>query len=235
MPSWVRLAAPPAQCGAMTSPGDRVRGTGQVDLGEGPEWARLSAEAFAVAHPIGTRPPPGVLNRVLVRALLPVLKDVPSEELLKAKPLVLSLALPLPPRLRFYVFQATQHESERQADTYRIQLTAGEPLRERRYCFSRADNIRPVLLGYDPRLDAFIIWDADVNDAGSGFPYSKGVQAPPAVVYGAVANGLAEGERHVRQAGRPETIIAARGDRLVDGLLRRITTSNVALTSEPAC
>lgn len=181
-------------------------------------------------YPVSARPRPSSLNRVLTRALIPFLREFPSEEQLHTKPLLLSLQLPLPPKLRCYVFLATQHESERQADTFRVQLTAGEPAGHGRRVFSREGGVRPVLIGFEPRLDVFIIWDADVNDAGGGFPFSQGVQAPPGIVYQAAATGLAEGMRTARRAARQEKIVAVRSDKLVQGLLRRIELSNLALT-----
>jgi hypothetical protein len=194
-----------------------------------PTWARQDDEAFRASHPIGARPRTSALNRVLIRALVPVLREFPSEADLQAKPLSLELRLPLPPRLRFYIFRATQHESERKVDTYRVQLTAGQAMNRGRYVFSREEGVRPVLLGFEPRLEVFIIWDADVNDAGGGFTFSQGVQSPPEIVYRAAAMGMAEGVRHARRAAREEVIIATRADKLVDGLLRRIELSNRAL------
>jgi hypothetical protein len=115
-------------------------------------------------------------------------------------------------------------------DTFRVQLTSGEPTSNDRRVFSREGGIRPVLLGFEPRLDVFIIWDADAIDDGGGFTFSQGVQVPPTIVYKAAASGISEGVRNVRRAARQETIVAVRSDRLVDGLLRRIELSNRALT-----
>jgi hypothetical protein len=201
-----------------------------LDFGTVPVWARLSDAEFKAMYFVGSRPRPSVLHRVLARALLPCLREFPSEEQLRAKPLLLKLQLPLPPSLRCYLFQATQHESERQMDTFRVQLTAGEPASYERMVFSREGGVRPVLMGFDPRLEVFIIWDADVNDDGGGFKFSQGVQVPPTIVYHAAASGISEGVRNVRRAARQETIVAVRADRLVDGLLRRIELSNRALT-----
>lgn len=194
-----------------------------------PAWARQTDAEFKARYPVSTRPRPSSLNRVLTRALIPFLREVPSEEQLRTKPLLLNLHLPLPPRLRCYVFLATQHESERQPDTFRVQLTAGEPISHGRWVFSRDGGVRPVLIGFEPRLDVFIIWDADVNDAGGGFPFSQGVQAPPGIIYQAAASGISEGMRAARRAARHETIVAVRSDKLAEGLLRRIALSNRAL------
>lgn len=198
-------------------------------MNEVPTWLDSDDDDFEYTFPLGPRPRPGALNRRLVRALLPCLRQIPTEEAVASKPLELHLHLPLPPRLRFYIFLATQHESERQVDTYRVQLTAGDAAAPKKFRFSRASSIRPVLMGYVAALDLFIIWDADVIDAGGGFSYSQGVQAPPDLVYRALAEGVADGTRHVRRAGTRESIVVVRRSRLVDGLLRRIELSNGAL------
>lgn len=195
-----------------------------------PWWLGAADEQLMAAFP--NHKLAGTLHRVLVRSLGPLVQQVPDETELDSKPLVLQLELPLPPRLRFYMFCATQHASERQADTFRIQLTTGKKRGRNR--FSRADGIRPVLVGYEPELETFILWDANINDA-SGFTFSKGVQAPPDVVYRAAATGAAEGIRRTRGAKSAETVIAARRDHLVQALLRRIELSNAALTATPAC
>lgn len=202
-----------------------------------PVWARLTADEFWATHDLSAGSSALRLHRILARELLPVLGCVPHDDDLGVKPLVLRLSLPLPPRLRFYVYRATQHDSERQAGAYRVQLTVGDEVSDdpRRYRFSREDNIRPILLGFEPRLRVFVVWDADVHDARKGFPYSKGVQAPPDVVYGAAANGIATATRNVRSVNRNETIVAARTSYLIDALLKRIATSNYAITPSSSC
>jgi len=206
--------------------------TSQPDLSHmSGSWLDATDADFDESFPIGSPPRPGSLNRRVARALKSVLREIPTEDDLATKPLDLCLSLPLPPRLRFYLYLATQHESERQADTYRVQLTAGEKVGPKRYRFSRAGGVRPLLVGYVPGLDAFIMWDADVIDSGGGFTYSQGVQAPPDLVYRALAEGVADGTRTARRAGTLETIVVARSTRVVDGLLRRIELTNAALTA----
>lgn len=151
------------------------------------DWLTMPSDLFEARHPLTSRPQANQLNRRVVRALLPVLQKPPREQELFDKPLELALHLPLPPTLRFYAFTATQHVAERQTDTYKIQLTHVPRLPEgTRWKFSRELGIRPILIGFVPSLSIFILWDADVNDAGDGFTYSKSVQAPPGLVYEAL-------------------------------------------------
>lgn len=197
------------------------------------DWLAMPSADFESRHPLTARPHANQLNRRVVRSLLPVLSRQPSEREIHCKPIELALRLPLPPALRFYAFTATQHEAERQADTYKVQLTHVPRFPEgARWKFSREAGIRPILVGFVPSLAVFILWDADVNDAGEGFTYSKSVQAPPGLVYEALANGKAVRSRRVRGVGI-EQIVAARHTRLVEGLLTRIELSNRALIGLP--
>lgn len=189
----------------------------------------MPSDEFEARHPLTSRPLANQLNRRVARALLPALRMQPSEQELQDKPVELTLHLPLPPALRFYAFTATQHEAERQTDTYKIQLTHVPRFPEgARWKFSRDAGVRPILIGFVPSLAVFILWDANVNDAGEGFTYSKSVQAPPGLVYEALANGKAVRSRRVRGVGTEE-IVAVRHSRLVEGLLTRIELSNRAL------
>jgi len=197
------------------------------------DWLTMPSDKFEARHPLTSRPHANLLNRRVSRVLLPALRNQPSEQELQHKPLELALYLPLPPALRFYAFTATQHEAERQTDTYKIQLTHVPRFPEgARWKFSREDGVRPILIGFVPSLAVFILWDADVIDAGEGFTYSKSVQAPPGLVYEALAIGMAIRSRRVRGVGTEE-IVAVRQSRLVDGLLKRIELSNRALIGGP--
>ena len=217
--------APPADVGTCGSPTGRAAGI--VD------WLTMPSDQFETRHPLTSRPHANLLNRRVVRALLPALRHQPSERELQDKPIKLALHLPLPPALRFYAFTATQHEAERQTDTYKIQLTHVSRFPEgARWKFSREAGVRPILIGFVPSLAVFILWDADVTDAGEGFTYSKSVQAPPGLVYEALAIGMAIGSRRVRRVGTEE-IVAVRQSRLVEGLLKRIELSNRALIGVP--
>ncbi|MET9833792.1 hypothetical protein ABZ078_31845 [Streptomyces sp. NPDC006385] len=200
-----------------------------------PGWLTLPEDEFQERYRPAKNFTSGYLHRVLIRALGSAVDGVPPDEALKRKPLVLDLASPLPPRLRFYVYAATQHPSERQPGTFKIQLTAGvtregkpAPPRAKRLWFDRADNIRPVVMGYHPDWNLFILWDADLHDLNGGFGASKNVQTPPEIVWAALAKDISHGSRRLH--GRlTETIVAARPHRLVEALSMRIHLSNEAM------
>jgi hypothetical protein len=111
-----------------------------------------------------------------------------------------------------------------------VQLTSGIPHPgSTRLHFDRTCNIRPILAGYHPDWRLLILWDADLHDLGDGFPYSKNVQAPPDIVWGALAHGLARGPRRLKKPPLTETIVAARPRQLAEALELRIRLSNQTL------
>lgn len=206
-------------------------GTTVVEDGEAvPAWFVLPDDDFNDEYPYPASGRPRTeLQRRILRALRSHLRGVPRADLITSNGLMVSLQAPLPANLRFYSFTATQHASERQADTFRVQLTLGE--RGRRARFSREDRVRPILIGYEPRLDVFILWDADLHDV-NGFAYSRGVQAPPDVVYRAVSAGVATAPRHLKYGGIDEIVVACRASRLVDGLVERIRLNHESVVAE---
>lgn len=195
-------------------------------------WLTLPQAEFEEQYSTSSTPSRFFLNAALARALAPTLSRIPTRAELEEKPFLLELSLPLPKKLRFYAFAATQHASERQVGTFKIQLTSGIDAGgggARRLRFDRSEGIRPILLGYVRDLHVFILWDADMHDSGPGYPFSKSVQAPPEVVWPAIANGMAEGTRRLRTDLGVETIISARQDRLVDAIVERISASTRSL------
>lgn len=198
-----------------------------------PEWLEMPEQEFQDWYRPTRNLTSSYLHRVLIRALGPAVTRLPSNEALRSKPLVIDLGLPLPSKLRVYLYGATQHPSERQQGTFKVQLTCGVPRDDQsasknRY-FDRSGDIRPVLAGYQPDLNVFILWDADLHDIGDGFPYSKNVQAPPNLIWQAVARGMSQGTRRLKRPPLTESIVAARPRQLAEALHLRVRLSNEAL------
>lgn len=197
-----------------------------------PPWFNMSDVDFRASLPGAGTISNVQLHQILLRSISPSVRELPDERALRQKPLVVSTSLPMPGAVRFYVYNATQHSSERQSGTFKIQLTSGIEKGSGgtgRYEFDRSKAIRPVLVGYHNEFDVFILWDADLHDAGEGFPYSKNVQAPPEVVFEALATGLAERERRLRAPRCRETIISARPARLSEAIALRLQRSTETL------
>ncbi|WP_368800853.1 hypothetical protein [Kocuria oxytropis] len=197
-----------------------------------PLWLHLSDDEFEETYRAGDRR--GYLHRVLVRALSHAVERIPTEEELRRKPLTVEFAPPLPSKLSFYMYEATQHASERQQGTFKVQLTGGvrRSSASNRLFFDRSAKARVILAGYHPELRLFIIWDADLHELAGGFPYSKNVQAPPEVASEALARGLAHTSRRLKRPSVTERIVAARPRHLDRALQLRIQLSVQTLLEE---
>jgi hypothetical protein len=145
---------------------------------------------------------------------------------LETKPLDLACRSPLPPHLRLYVFNATDHPSERKAGDYRIQLRLPGQQHRQRGQLDQEPGVFLVLAGFVAEFDVFVLWD---THAHQDFPYSKGVQVAATTVHQAAIRGHAEQTRDVRGSGYREQVVVTRSDRLVDGLQRREELSRIGL------
>lgn len=145
------------------------------------------------------------------------------------KPLDLECRAPLPRRLRLYVFNCTDHPSERKAGDYRIQLRLpGQRKRERGY-FALEAGTMVLLAGYVADFDVFVLWDPNAHQ---GFAYSKGCQVAAHTVHQAAFRGRCEQSRGVRSSGYAEYVLATRTDWLLSGVRRREDLTRMSLLGE---
>jgi len=135
----------------------------------------------------------------------------------------------LPPHLRAYLFNCTDHPSERDAGGFRIQLHVPGQKKRQRGDFAHAPGALLLVVGFVSAFDVFVLWDAYAH---RNFPNSKGVQVASSTVHGAAIHGLAEQPRDVRSAGYREQVIAARADKLVEGVRRRQELTHESLLGE---
>lgn len=168
-------------------------------------------------HP-SERLSPAELHLRFCLALGRVLAEQPGDGALRTKPVSLVCQGPLPRRLRLYLFNATEHPSERRDGDYRIQLRLPGQRPRTRGALEMDWGELLVLSGYVAGFDVFVLWEPRAHQH---FPYSKGVQVAASTVHRAAIHGLADQTRRVRTAGVSETVVAARSDRLVDGLQQR--------------
>jgi hypothetical protein len=219
--TWLHLSDPPRTVGLETAAqGLDVLDENTARRHQGADWMNLGPSTFEVAHPFTNRAAP--LHMRFCRSVADVLVEVPSEAALQEKPLGLrfrpSGGSYLPVRVNLYAFKATQHVSERQAGTFRIQLSHVErSTGGRRHYFDRSDATSVLLAGYTPHLDVWILWDADLHDR-DGFTYSRGLQAHPDLVYGAASRGVEEVRRTLKKGVGSEVVVAATSARLTDGV-----------------
>jgi hypothetical protein len=131
-----------------------------------------------------------------------------------------------------YIFNCTDHPSERKAGDYRIQLRLPGQARRQRAQLCLEAGWLVLLAGYVAEFDVFVLWDPHAH---AEFPYSKGVQVAAATVHEAAIRGHSQQRRDVRVRGYPEQVVAVRADRLVDGLrLRQELIQASLLATDPA-
>ena len=75
----------------------------------------------------------------------------------------------------------------------------------------------PLLLGYRPDLELFVLWDADLY---VDFAYSRNVQVKPETVYEGFAQGIGRQVRNLR-IGEKEIVIVADRRHLAEALIHR--------------
>jgi hypothetical protein len=128
-----------------------------------------------------------------------------------------------------YLFNATDHPSERKSGDYRIQLRLPGQKAGDRGRLAVATGGLLVLAGYVTEFKVFVLWDAQAHEE---FPYSKGVQVGASTVHQAAIRGLVEQERKIRSAGRTEVVLAARADHLLAAVQRREELTRLALLGD---
>ena len=198
------------------------------------EWRTATARL----HEVGKWHPSERLDVVelhgrFVEALGSAVERAPTPDQLRRKPLDLWCCDQLPPNVRTYLFNCTDHPSERNAGDYRIQLHVPGQKRRQRGNFAHAAGVLVLVVGFVSEFDVFVLWDAHAHP---NFPYSKGVQVASGTVHRAAYHGVAEQPREVRSVGYLEKVIAARTDRLVEGVRRRqeLTHESLLGAEQPA-
>jgi hypothetical protein len=159
------------------------------------------------------------LHRRFIEGLADTVITDPATISLATKPLDLRCRPPLPRNVRLYVFNCTDHPSERKAGDYRIQLRLPGQQRRERGRLDMQPGVLVLLAGYVAEFDVFVFWDANAHQE---FPYSKGIQVGAHTVHEAAIRGLSEQRRDVRGGGGyAESVLAVRTDHLPGGLRRR--------------
>jgi hypothetical protein len=151
---------------------------------------------------------------------------------LSEKPLLLDLTLPLPPRVRLYLFNCTHPSGGRSLGEHKIQVAFPGQGRDERGNFDDSDGRMVFLAGYQAELDVFILWDSGLY---RNIPFSRNVQVAPETVYRAVCGKVAEQTRTLRATGFgvvQEVIVAVRSRDLAKALLRRQALTIQRLTKK---
>jgi hypothetical protein len=133
------------------------------------------------------------------------------------KPLEVDLKIPLPPKLRVYMYNATYPPGGRTMGEHKIQLIVPGQDRGARGNFDSSDGRIPLLVGYRADLQIFMLWDADLY---VDFAYSRNVQVKPETVYEAFAKGIGKQKRNLWNH-LSELVITADDSHLGQAILER--------------
>ncbi|WP_299237219.1 hypothetical protein [Natronomonas sp.] len=154
-------------------------------------------------------------------SLEPVVQD---HEDTSSVPLEAELTRPLPPKIRVYAYQVTTPpgtgtEGDRLAHLIVPGQSSGE-----RASFDHSGGHFALLVGYDPQIQVFILWDAGLHQ---NFKYGKRIRVTSETVYEAVGGEIGTQQRHLNTG--TETVLTVKHDRLADAIERRseITTERL--------
>lgn len=189
----------------------------------------LQQPVEAVAFPVIKRSelPGPVDQHRLHKAFVSALGDlVVGHSSLLDKPLEVDLKIPLPPRVRAYLYNATHPPGGRTTGEHKVQLIVPGQARGARADFDYSDGRIVLLVGYEPELDVFVLWDAGLY---RNFSYSRNVQVKAETVYAAFAGKI---ETQLRRLwnGSDEIVIAGRSEKLKDALVLRMKYTLKRLT-----
>jgi hypothetical protein len=133
------------------------------------------------------------------------------------KPLNIDLALPLPPRLRLYLYSLVVGGKSRPWEFKAVLRVPGQIVGEYG-TFDHSGERLTLLAGYREDLDVFVLWDASLHER---FKHGGNMQVRDAVVAQAAATGWAEQRRPLR-SGIIEVVFACRSGHLGRGLSERV-------------
>lgn len=153
--------------------------------------------------------------------LRPFGRDATAMSAQSQKPLLVDLRLPLPPRLRVYMYNlvAGTGTSNARNDEYKVVLR----LRGQRVgdyeSFDHSDGRVVLLIAYRDDLDVFILWDASLHPR---FTNGSNIQVHSGTVLKAAALGFAEQKRRLVTIRSVETVLACQSRTLAHSVVRRV-------------
>jgi len=159
------------------------------------------------------------LNKRFIFAL----KDlVISHNDVNKKPLEVDLKLPLPRKIRVYIFNTTYPPGGRSLGEHKIQLIVPGQDRGQRGSFDHSDGRIVLLCGYQPELDVFILWDASLYHE---FAFSRNVQVKAETIIEGFAGKIGRQQRRIRHGGsiKNEIVLTAKAGLLSEAILLRIS------------
>ena len=137
---------------------------------------------------------------------------------LATKPLDLGLVLPLPQRLRLYLYSLVVGGKSRPSEFKAVLRVPGQVVGE--YAtFDHSGGRLAVLAAYREDLDVFVLWDASLHER---FKHGGNMQVRDTIIAQAAATGWAEQHRPLR-SGITEIVFACRSHSLPRAIANRVT------------
>jgi len=134
------------------------------------------------------------------------------------KPLLVDMELPLPPRLRLYIYNLVGGVGTKRDFEYKAVLRLrGHPVGEYR-SFDHSGGRLALLVAYRADLDVFVLWDASLHPR---FKNGGNIQVRTDTVMTAAATGYGEQKRRL-SSGLIETVMTCSSTELGATLLQRI-------------
>lgn len=137
---------------------------------------------------------------------------------IRVKPLLVDLALPLPPRLRVYMYSLVGGDSKQRNNEYKAVLRVPGQEKGAYASFDYSQGRVAILAAYLSELDVFVLWDASIHPR---FKYGGNIQVRGSTVLQAAAIGRSE-QRRSLPSGITEVVLACQSWNLVKAINERV-------------
>jgi hypothetical protein len=165
----------------------------------------------------------GVTEQLHAAFLRPLQKMLVAHGDVEAKPLDVNLLLPLPPRLRIYMFSLVDGGTQRPTEYKAVLRIRGQPTNVYD-SFDHSGDRLAILVAYRADLDVFVIWDASLHHR---FTNGTNIQVKETTVLSAAALGRQDQDRRLSRGTR-ERVIACTSPFLAQALCDRVSWTGVA-------
>lgn len=138
---------------------------------------------------------------------------------MRDKPMLLNLTLPLPPRLRVYMYSLVGSGGATRHGEYKAVLRLRGQAVGTYGSFDHGDDRLAIVVGYRADLDVFVLWDASLHPQ---FKNGGNIQVLSETVMRAASTGHAEQRRRLVNLRTTEMVLACRSATLVETVRRRV-------------
>lgn len=135
------------------------------------------------------------------------------------KPLLVDMDLPLPPRLRIYMYNLVGGVGTKRDEEYKAVLRLRGQAVGTYESFDHSGGRVALLVAYRADLDVFVMWDASLHPR---FKNGGNIQVHSDTVLTAAAVGYAQQTRRLVVAGAEEVVLACQSWNLPETVERRV-------------